>query len=99
MAKVIWAKEDREDLEGIYLYLFGFSEKSAKAWASEITQTAFLLENFPRMGRVVPNINININRLRECVVKQHRLIYEVNEDDSLIEIMAIRHSSKPLSDF
>lgn len=97
MAKVIWAKEDREDLEGIYLYLFGFSEKSAKAWASEITQTAFLLENFPRMGRVVPNININ--RLRECVVKQHRLIYEVNEDDSLIEIMAIRHSSKPLSDF
>jgi toxin ParE1/3/4 len=95
MAKVIWAKEAREDLEEIYLYLLGFSEKSATVWASEITQAAFLLESFPRMGRVVPNINIE--RLRECVVKQYRLIYEVSEDDSLIEIMAIRHSSKPLS--
>jgi plasmid stabilization system protein ParE len=30
MAKVIWSKEAREDLEEIYLYLFDFSEKTAQ---------------------------------------------------------------------
>jgi plasmid stabilization system protein ParE len=97
MAKIIWSKEARDDLEEIYLQLLNTSPYFANVWVDEIMKMAIRLESFPQLGRVVPETRIN--RLRECIVRQYRMIYEVPESKEIVEILAIRHSSKPLSNF
>ncbi len=97
MAKVIWSKEARDDLEEIYLQLLNTSPYFATIWVDEIMKMASRLEVFPQIGRVVPEIKIN--RIRECVVRQYRMVYEVSSNEEIVEILAIRHSSKPLSNF
>ncbi len=97
MAKVIWSKESRDDLEDIYLQLLNNSPYFANVWVDEIMKMASRLETFPQIGRIVPEIKIN--RIKESVVRQYRMVYEVSSDDEIVEILAIRHSSKPLSNF
>jgi toxin ParE1/3/4 len=54
-----------------------------------------LISNFPNMGRKVPEIRIN--SVMEVLVGRYRIIYNISKDGS-IEMLAIRHSAKPLSE-
>ena len=97
MAEVIWSKESRDDLEEIYLQMLDTSSYFADVWVDDVIKMTVRLETFPELGRVVPELKIK--RIRECIVRQYRLIYEVRDKGLVVEIMAIRHSSRPLSDF
>lgn len=94
MGKVKWSPESREDLEEIYLQYCKFSEKFAQKWADDVFEASYLLENNPRLGRIVPEVYIP--SIREMIVGKYRLIYQVNSDDT-IEVLTIRHTSKPLN--
>ncbi|WP_409013905.1 type II toxin-antitoxin system RelE/ParE family toxin [Dyadobacter sp. CY356] len=59
-------------------------------------QKSELLEKFPNMGKVLPETRLP--SIIETMVGKYRLIYNVSKDNT-IEIMAIRHSSRPLSEF
>ena len=48
------------------------------------------------MGRGVPEIRLN--SIRETFAGNYRIIYNIGKDAN-VEIMAIRHSAKPLSEF
>ncbi len=95
MAKVNWTFQALEDLDEIGERLSGNSSK----YASYIVELCFergnYLSNFPKMGRVVPELRVN--SIREIIVKNYRIIYSVIDIEN-VEILTVRHSSRPLSD-
>ena len=95
MAKVSWSQEAREDLEDIYLQYCKYSDAFAQKWTDEIFDVTLLLETNPRLGRVLPETKIA--SIREMIIGKYRLVYQINKEN--IEILTLRHSSKPFSEY
>lgn len=96
MAKeVIWTGRATDDLYQIFESLSAYSNTRAESVIETIIDKVFLLEQFPKMGRVVPELNLE--SIREIVVQQYRIIYTLTANGSA-EILAVRHSSRPISD-
>ena len=93
--EVVWTERASDDLHNIFEYLSTFSDDHAETVIAEIIDKAFLLEQFPRLGRVVPEINVQA--LRELIVQQYRVVYMLNGVEQ-VEILTIRHSARPLSE-
>jgi addiction module RelE/StbE family toxin len=93
--KIAWTRRATDDLYAVYESLSAFSDTRAEAVTEEIINRVFLLENFPRLGRVVPELNIET--IRELVVRQYRVVYAFTEQ-GVVEVLAVRHSSRPLSE-
>lgn len=94
MRKVVWTRRATDDLHAIFESLSEYSDTRAENVVEEIIRQVFTLEQFPRLGRVVPEMNIQ--SIREIVVHEHRVVYGLNKHDE-VEVLAIRHSSRPLS--
>ncbi|MFN0037453.1 MAG: type II toxin-antitoxin system RelE/ParE family toxin [Saprospiraceae bacterium] len=91
--ELIWTERASDDLHNIFEYLSTYSDARAETVVGEIIERAFLLERFPRLGRVVPEVNIPT--LREILVEQYRVVYALNSKGQ-VEILAVRHSARPL---
>jgi addiction module RelE/StbE family toxin len=96
MAGIIWSKEARQDLDTIFLWLENESRSYATKWINEVFKKLDLVEKFPNMGRKLPEIRVT--SIREIPVGKYRIIYNVAKENT-IEVLAIRHSAKPLSEF
>lgn len=96
MARVVWSARAGDDLHGIYAYLSDMSPSNAEKVVSDIIDKVIFLEQFPRIGRVVPELNIVY--IRELIIHQYRVVYSVVQDDR-VEILAVRHSSRDISSF
>lgn len=92
--KVVWTRRATDDLHAIFESLSEYSDTRAENVVEEIIRQVFTLEQFPRLGRVVPELNIEA--IREIVVHQYRTVYCLNKHEE-VEVLAIRHSSRPLS--
>jgi len=96
MAGVIWSVEARKDVDSIFLKLSSDSQVYSKKWINEVFKKLELIEKFPNMGRKVPEIRVV--GIREIFVGRYRMIYNISKSKT-IEILAIRHLSRPLSEF
>lgn len=92
--KVVWDSGASDDLYDLY-HAFDGLESRADAIVEAIFNAASLLENFPFLGRSVPEINLP--SIRELIVQKYRIIYFIS-DGPEIRILAVRHSGKPLGD-
>lgn len=92
--KVVWASRATDDLYAIYESLSVFSDTRAETVTEEIINQVFLLEQFPRIGRVVPELNLET--IRELIVHQYRVVYSITVQEQ-IEVLTVRHSSRPLT--
>lgn len=95
MAQTTWSLQAIDDLANIEDYLALTSKQYAAMVVDAILDTVGLLEKFPQMGRIVPELNM-VN-LREVIVKQYRVVYYMNFHDN-IEVVTVRHSSLPIGD-
>jgi len=66
----------------------GFSE----VFEEEVVEKIRRLEEFPRMGRMVPEIGDEA--LRELIHRSYRIVYYVDADDDKVEVLTIFHSSQ-----
>jgi len=87
---VKWSKPAREDLKCIHEFIATDSKYYAKKVTQDIVDKTKKLNNFPKIGRVVPEID-NIN-IRELFIYSYRLIYEIRHNR--IEILAIIHGKR-----
>lgn len=93
MVKVNWTFKALEDIDGIAEYITQYSPKYASQIVDDFFKKGELLANFPRMGRMVPEMrNTDI---RELIHKNYRIIYYI-VDASHLDILTIHPSSKPL---
>ena len=95
MAQATWSIQAIDDLANIEDYLAASSKKQAELMVDAILQAVALLQQFPEIGRVVPEMGLP--HLRELIVKKYRVVYYLTFQDE-VEIVTIRHSSRPAND-
>lgn len=82
---VRWAEPALSDLERIVSFLRERTPKAASALHERVDQKAASLSRFPRRGRVVPELQrIGVTRIRELVLGNYRLLYEIDESGVLM---------------
>ena len=90
---VIWSTPARNDLKQIYDYIAKDAKYYAKNVVEKIITKSENLNEFPEIGRVVPEIGDD--NVRELVIYSYRLIYEVVPDN--VQILAIIHGKRDFS--
>ena len=93
MVTVKWTKNSLEELDEIAKYISRDSPKFAKILVNQIFETARHLEQFPKLGRIVPEYN-NPD-LREIIYKNYRIVYLIKKEQ--LEIISIIHGSRKLN--
>lgn len=94
MATIEISEEAQEDFLDVYSSLYDESPVYADFWEKEFFKKIQLLESFPNMGRIVPEIG-SIRNFREIFVGKYRVLYVVSK--TILVIVGVRHGAKPLS--
>ena len=95
MAKVNWTFQALENLDEIATFHSNTSPKYANYLVDKIFQKTEMLKTFPRIGRIVPETNLE--SIRELIVSKYRVIYSIPNVDEVF-ILTVHPSSIPLSD-
>jgi addiction module RelE/StbE family toxin len=83
----------RNDLKQIYDYIAKDSRYYATNVVENVVSKAENLDEFPEIGRVVPEISDK--NVRELIIYSYRLIYEFVSND--VQILAIIHGKRDFS--
>ena len=75
--KLEWANEALDDIESIATFIEKDSPTYAKVVVSKIFEKAEVLQDFPKLGRIVPELNNPI--IREIFVYNYRVIYKLED--------------------
>ena len=87
---VKWSKPAKLDLKQIHEYIKKDSKFYAQNVSQEIVDKSMILNSFPEIGRIVPEIGDS--NIRELLIYSYRLIYEIFPDK--IEVLALIHSKR-----
>lgn len=87
---VTWSEPARDDLKQIHDYIGRESAYYAEKVISTIIRKSEALNEFPQMGRIVPEIMDD--SFRELLVYSYRLIYEASDDNVIIH--AVIHGKR-----
>jgi addiction module RelE/StbE family toxin len=87
-----WSEEALEDIESIATYIEKDSPIYAKSVVSKFFEKAEVLQEFPELGRKVPEFNDTT--IREVFVYSYRLIYKLNQQEILF--VAVVHGKRLL---
>lgn len=89
---IAWKESEREEVRETYEYLFDLSITVADEWSDELEKKLNLINQFPEMGRIVPDFYISF--IREVFVGRYRLVYSTQEET--LKILAVRPMGRPL---
>lgn len=96
MATVRITEQAWTDLEAVLDYYDRLAPGFSEVFEDEVIEKIQRLEQFPRMGRVVPEIGDEA--LRELIHRSYRIVYHVDADDREVEVLTIFHSSQQFGD-
>ena len=85
--KIIWSPLAVERMEEISDYIAYDKPLAANKWINNIFNKVELLKNNPKMGRIVPELNIDT--IRELIFGNYRLVYRF--DMKSIIILTVRN--------
>ena len=88
--KVVVAQEARQSLIAITRYVRQFSPVAAKRLRVQITNRIRDLQDQPRMGRKVPEYDVD--SIRELLEGEYRIWYRIADDT--VEVVAIFHGAR-----
>jgi plasmid stabilization system protein ParE len=71
------------------------SEVPAKKWVNGLFAAAASLSTFPSRFRVVPEADLLDFPYRSFIYHSHRVIFRIDEDQSLVSIVRIYHGALP----
>ena len=92
MAQVRWAHQALNDLEAICLFIARDAPQIGAVFADRAFRATDRLADFPRSGRIVPELDIET--LREIILGNYRLIYRIREDQ--VQIVTVHHGAQLL---
>jgi plasmid stabilization system protein ParE len=90
--KIVWTLRARQDLREIATFIAAESPSAALRLGDQIFTRVKSLEQFPELGRVVPNYFRST--LREIVVKPYRIIYRFRPKEKAVEILRVWHGAR-----
>jgi addiction module RelE/StbE family toxin len=92
MAEIDFSQRALEDIDEIAHYWARFSEDAARAYVKKIYATIALLEQFPNLGKISPELNYP--KVREIIAGPYRIFYHVISERR-IQIITVHHSAQP----
>lgn len=92
--RVSWTEPALEDMAGIQAYIAKDSPYYARQFIERIFDAAETLEDFPELGRKVPEAGDTEN-IRELLFRLYRIIYLHQADQ--VYILAVVHGSPDLA--
>ena len=90
--KIVWTLRSREDLRDITTFISKDNPPAALKLGDQIFARVDSLEQFPELGRVVPERNQP--HIREIVVKPYRIVYRVHLKEKFLEILRVWHGAR-----
>jgi plasmid stabilization system protein ParE len=90
--QVFLSKDALSDLERIVAYIAPHNPVAARRLGDDLLDAAFSLSNMPGRGRMVPEFRRP--ELREVVVRSHRVIYRIQENEECLEIVRFWHAAR-----
>ena len=90
MAEVRWTPQAAEDLESIAEFIAEDSPHYARLFVINILQVINILIDFPRSGRIVPELNDPV--IREIILGNYRIVYRFR--DEIVEILTVYHGAR-----
>jgi plasmid stabilization system protein ParE len=92
---VRWSTDAEFDVTDILTYLLEESPTAARATAARLWKGTAALHDFPRRGRIVPELQrLGIEEWRELVIAPYRVIYTIEPDG--VEIDAVIDSRRDI---
>lgn len=91
-ATVAWTNEALDDIESIADFIGRDSPSHARRVVEALFELGDNLTDFPRAGRIVPELNDG--NVRERFLYSYRLIYEIGTDR--IGVLAVIHGARLL---
>jgi len=91
MVEVNWTPQSLQDIDSISQYISRDSVKYAKIQAKRFFEVVEILEEFPKTGRIVPELNKP--NVRELILGNYRIVYKIISTKS-IDILTIHHSAR-----
>ncbi len=88
---VRWTAHAKTQLRHIHDYIAQDSPLYAKRVSEELVRKTIGLDELPRKGRKVPELNEEA--VRELAVYSYRILYEI-KTDNLIEVLAVIHKRR-----
>jgi toxin ParE1/3/4 len=90
--KIIWSRQARDDLRDIVSFIAANNRPIAESFGFRLMAKVDVLEEFPELGRVVPEeLNENI---REIIFPPYRIIYRVLKENRAVAIARIWHGAR-----
>ena len=90
--KIDWTLRSREDLRNIAAYIANDNPESALKLGDVIFKRVDTLQQFPEIGRVVPERGQQ--DIREIVVGNYRVVYRVSHQRKLVEVLRVWHGAR-----
>jgi plasmid stabilization system protein ParE len=91
MVRLNWTHKAKKDLKHISDFIALDSKFFAIITIKEILKKVEILENFPKIGRTIPEINNTI--FSEIFYKNYRIMYKIVSDNQ-IDILAVVHGAR-----
>ena len=86
---VLWTKNAKAHLDGIYKYIAQDSKEYAKRIVDRLTQRSIQISDYPFSGRKVPEYDAD--KVREVIEGPYRIVYHIKQDQ--IDILAVIHGA------
>jgi len=90
--KVIWSPAVRDDLHDIIIFIARDNRSRAMSFGYELISETDRLQEFPELGRIVPEYTNN--DIREIIFRPYRIVYRLNAKQRICEIARIWHSAR-----
>jgi toxin ParE1/3/4 len=90
--KLIWSPASRDDLLDIVTFISRDSRQRAETFGYRLIAETDKLQNFPEIGRVVPEYRDLT--IREIIVRAYRIVYRVDHERKHVEIARVWHSAR-----
>lgn len=90
--KIIWSRISRNDLRDIVRYISRDSSLHAQAFAYRLMAHTDRLQEHPESGRMVPERRDPL--IRELLFRPYRIVYRLDHERKLVEIVRVWHSSR-----
>lgn len=65
---------------------------AARQWADAVRQSVMKLEEFPRIGRIVPEFSDE--HIRELLHGEYRIVYSIDEKVSRVVVISLYHARR-----
>ncbi|MEN6468981.1 MAG: type II toxin-antitoxin system RelE/ParE family toxin [Smithella sp.] len=91
---VIWAEPAKSDLRSIHDFIASDSKYYAKKVVQDVIDRTNILDEYPRIGRKVPEIGEE--NIREIFAYSYRILYEIKKET--VYIIGIIHGRQNFTD-